>query len=107
MSAVAALAHYEVLAALTRRMHESAQRAEWDALIALERERRALIDTLKPLDAATPLAADMQQRKNALIASVLSQDVEIRKLVQAWLDEFDQSMQSNLQKRRLLREYGA
>lgn len=106
MSVAQVIANYETLATLTSRMHETALRAEWDALIAFEQQRSELIATMKSLDAETRLEESARQRKNELITAVLARDAEIRKLVQAWMDECELSMQSNRQELRLLREYG-
>lgn len=101
------IANYEALAALTGQMHAAAARGEWDALVAIERQRSELIVAMKPLDAATALDDAARQRKQALIESVLAQDAEIRARVEAWMGEHELSMQSNRQELRLLREYGA
>ena len=107
MSAQQVIAHYETLAALTGRMHEAASRGDWDALVDIEHQRSDLIATMKPLDAATTLDPDTRQRKQVLIESVLAQDGETRALVEAWMGEYELSMQSNRQELRLLRKYGA
>ena len=101
------IANYEALATLTSQMQGAAQGAEWEALIAFEQQRGALVAAMKPLDAETLLDDSARQRKNALITSVLAQDAEIRTLVQAWMNECELSMQSNAQELRLLRKYGA
>lgn len=105
MSVTQVIANYEALATLTSRMQEAAQSGEWDALIAFELQRGELVATMKPVDADTRIDAGTQQRKNELITRVLAGDAEIRKLVQAWMDECDQSMQSNAQELRLLKKY--
>jgi flagellar protein FliT len=88
-------------------MQGAAQSAEWDALIAFEQQRGELIAAMKPIDAETRLDDGARRRKNELITRVLAHDAEIRQLVQAWMDEWDLSMQSNRQELRLLRKYGA
>lgn len=106
MSATAVIAHYEALARLTARMHETALRGEWESLLASEQQRSELVAAIRPLDAATRLDAATQQHKNALIAQVLASDAEIRALVRTWMEECDLSMESTLQELRLLRKYG-
>lgn len=105
MSVARVLAHYETLASLSRQMREAAQGADWDALIACEQQRGELVAAIKPLDAATRLDEGTRNRKHELIEHVLAHDAETRKLVQAWMDECDQSMQSNAQELRLLKKY--
>ncbi len=99
------LANYENLATLTSRMHDAAKSAGWEALIALEQQRGELVAAMQPLDAATRLDEGTRLRKHELIERVLAHDAETRKLVQAWMDECDQSMQSNAQELRLLKKY--
>lgn len=106
MSVAQVIANYETLATLTGQMHETARRGEWELLIDYEQQRSELIAAMKPLDAETRLDESTRRRKNELITSVLAHDAEIRKLVQAWMDECDLSMQSSAQELRLLREYG-
>jgi flagellar protein FliT len=107
MSAVQIIANYETLSALTGQMREAAMRGEWGDLIAIEQRRSKLVAAMKPLDSRTKLDEVTRQRKNALITEILAADAEIRNLTQAWMDQFQLTMQSSLQELRLLKEYGA
>ena len=107
MGAAEVIANYEALAALTGRMHETALRGDWDALVAMEQDRGRMIETMKPLDAAMPLDAAARERKRELIAAVLAQDEEIRAATRSWMDQLQAERQSSLRQIRLLKEYGA
>lgn len=107
MSAAKVIANYESLAAFTGQMIEAARKGEWDTLVGIEQQRSTLVSTMKLLDAATLLDEPTRQHKKRLIETILTQDAEIRTLVQAWMGEHELSMQSNAQELRLLREYGA
>ena len=107
MSSPDVIANYDSLAALTAQMIEAARQGEWDALTTLEQQRSKLVIAMKAADAATQLDPAHHQRKIALIETVMAQDAEIRTLVQAWMSEYELSMQSNAQELRLLRKYGA
>lgn len=107
MNSAPIIAHYEALATLTGRMHETALHGDWDALVDIEQERGRLIAAIKPLDATTKLDDGERRRKNQLIADILARDSEIRAATQAWMEQFQAEMQSGLQQIRLLKEYGA
>lgn len=107
MSASLVLANYEALAALTRQIHESAMRCDWERLISIGQERSRLVEAMKPLDAKTTLDGATLDRKNLLITEILAADTEICDAVQSWMDQFQLGMQSSLQELRLLKEYGA
>lgn len=107
MSSSIAIANYESLATLTAQMIKAARQGEWDVLTMLEQQRSKLVTDMKAVDIATQLDPANRQRKIALIENVMAQDAEIRTLVQAWMNEYELSMQSNAQELRLLRKYGA
>jgi len=107
MSAAQVIANYESLSALTGRMRAAAKRGEWGSLVDIEQERGKLVAAMKPLDADANLDEAARQRKNQLISEILAGDAEIRDLAQAWMSQFQLSMQSSLQELRLLKEYGA
>jgi len=107
MGSTEVIACYESLAAFTDQMSSAARKGEWDALVGIEQQRSALVSVMKSLDAVTSLDEPARARKKQLIGSVLAQDAEIRKLVQAWMSEHELDMQSNAQELRLLKKYGA
>ncbi len=107
MSAAQVIANYETVSTLTGQMRETAVRGDWDALVAIERQRDQLVAALKPLDRDTTLDTASRQRKNELITGILADDAEIRDLTRAWMDRFQVEMQSSVQELRLLKEYGA
>lgn len=107
MGATEVLASYESLLALTGRMKDAATHADWDGLIAIEKERAALVAALKPLDATTRLDDATRHRKQALISQALADDEEVRGAVTAWMEQFQSEMQSNARQLKVLKMYGA
>jgi flagellar protein FliT len=106
MSALQAIANYELLSALTGQMREAAAHGEWDQLIGIEHQRSELVATMKPIDAGVELDKAARQRKIQLINKILADDAEIRNLTQLWMSQLQLSMQSNRQEQRLLHAYG-
>lgn len=106
MSASQVITNYELLFALTGQMREAAARGEWDHLIDLEQQCRKLVDTMKPIDASTPLDEPSRQRKVRLIKKILAHDADIRSLTVAWMGQLQRIMQSNRQEQRLQQTYG-
>jgi len=88
-------------------MRDAAVHGEWGPLVSIEQERSILVAAMKPLDAEVELDEAERRRKDQLITEILDNDAEIRNLTQAWLGQFQLSMQSSLQELRLLKEYGA
>lgn len=106
MSAAQVIAHYDSLLALTVRMREAALRGDWEPMIELQHERSGLVETVKPLNAATVLDAAASRRKDELIGEILGHDAAIGDLVQTWMREFEAEIQNSQQELRLLKEYG-
>ncbi len=99
------IAKYEFLSSLTGKMREAAERGEWEQLIAIEHQCSELIVTIKTLDAETPLDDAEHQQKRQLIKKILADHAEIQNLTQIWMDELQQSIQSNRQEQRLRQAY--
>ncbi len=74
---------YESIAGLTERMLGVARDGDWDALIDLEMQYRAQVDSIKQLDASLPLSEDERARKHAVIRRILADDAAIRDLAHA------------------------
>lgn len=74
------LAHYEAIAAVSARMLAAARKALWNDLIELQDEYRALVDTLRDMDAGMPLSENERGRKFDLIRQILADDAAIRDL---------------------------
>lgn len=107
MNAAQVVASYESLAALTKQMHEAAVRGEWDLLIGFEKQRDALVGSIKPFAATVVLDEAASRRRNQLIDNVFAHDTEIRTLVRSWMEQLQLDIQSDQQQLRLLKKYGA
>lgn len=88
-------------------MREAAVQGEWDQLVGIELQRSMLVATMKPVDAEARLDEATRQRKNQLISKIQADDIEIRNLVQTWMDQLQLSIQSNRQEQRLQQAYRA
>lgn len=99
------IAKYEFLSSLTGKMREAAEHGEWEQLIAIEHQCSELVVTIKALDAEVQLDDAEQQQKRQLIKKILADHAEIQNLTQIWMDELQQSIQSNRQEQRLQQAY--
>ena len=99
---------YGTVSVKTSQMLDAAQRGDWDRLVELETECRALIDTLKHADEGpSPPGPDYIERKAELIRKVLADDVEIRKHTEPWMERLQALLGSARQMHKLERAYGA
>jgi flagellar protein FliT len=97
---------YGAIAVKSGQMLDAARSGDWVRLIALEQDCRALADTLKRVDDAAirPDAAYLQ-RKAELIQKVLSDDAEIRKFTEPWMNRLAVYLGTARQESRLQRAY--
>ncbi len=99
---------YGSVSVKTGQMLEAARGGDWDRLVELEKDCRALIDTLKHADEAPcPPDPDYVQRKAELIRKVLADDIEIRKHTEPWMEKLQALLGSARQLRQLERAYSA
>ena len=96
------LAAYESISATTGHMLAAAKNGDWDRLVALEHDCRALVDTLRSDAAAAPLEHDLRERKAEIIRKVLADDAEIRNLTEPWMAEL-QAFLGSAGRERMLR----
>jgi len=78
---------YESLCAITGRMRQAAQNADWDALIVLERECASIFSRLTCIEDSAARSEAYQRRKAALICRVLDDDAQIRERTNTRLAE--------------------
>jgi flagellar protein FliT len=98
---------YATISAKTGEMLEAARSGDWDRLVALEQDCRALIETLKQSDAGADVGARFVQRKVALIRKVLADDAEIRKFTEPWMTQLEAYLGSARREHKLRRAYDA
>jgi hypothetical protein len=105
MSSGAIMQRYDKALELTRAMLEAAQKSDWDRLVALEKERSALIDQLRALDVDPARNAQERERKRDLIREIMRSDEQIQILTQDWMRELREVLGSISVEQRLSRTY--
>ena len=78
------LAVYPKILAISQQMAEFAKAENWDALVAAERERAALIGKLP--NPATTLPANEARQLAGMISEIMAQDAAVREHVAPWLE---------------------
>jgi len=82
---------YGSISILSGEMLKAAKSGDWERLAELERDCRALLDTLSRDDAGERRAARPDlgyiQRKYELIRKVLADDAQIRRYTEPWMDK--------------------
>lgn len=96
---------YARISAKSADMLEAAKASDWDRLILLEQDCRALIESLKDTDAGAGAGARFMQRKVAFIRKVLADDAEIRKFTEPWMSQLETYLGNARQEHRLRRAY--
>ena len=100
---------YGLVSVKSGEMVEAAKASDWDRLIQLEQDCRALIDTLRRDDTAAVKAPRPDrgyiQRKYELIRKVLSDDAQVRRYSEPWMEQLQVFLGSTRQEQRLQRAY--
>lgn len=96
---------YGLISTKSEQMLEAAKASDWNRLISLENDCRALIERLKDTDAGPATGAKFVQRKIAYIRKVLADDAEIRKFTEPWMTQLEIYLGSARQERKLQRAY--
>ena len=107
MTGAETIALYERILAIMERMRDAAHRADWDRLIALEHECKAVVAQLAGLQPEAPLTADMQRRKARVIRQVLVLDAAIRDVTEPRLKQLQAFLGSRRTEKKLRHTYGA
>lgn len=81
--------HYARIEAAGRRMLAAARDGDWDAVVAIEHECRALIDALHDAARGRALSRDEDRERLAILRRLVDIDAEIRLLAQPWLADLD------------------
>jgi flagellar protein FliT len=99
---------YGSIAAKSGQMLEAARSSDWERLIALEQDCRALAATLRRVDhGASGADPAYLQRKAELIHKVLADDAEIRKYTEPWMNQLALYLGNARQQYRLMQAYEA
>jgi flagellar protein FliT len=96
---------YGSISTKTGEMLDAAKNSDWDLLVSLEQDCRALIETLKYTDASPDAGARFVQSKIAFIRKVLADDAQIRTFTEPWMTQLEAYLGSARQEHRLRRAY--
>jgi flagellar protein FliT len=96
---------YASISHKTGEMVEAAKSSDWDRLVALEQDCRALIERLKGSDAGAAVGAHFMQRKIRYIRKALADDAEVRKFTEPWMTQLEVFLGHARQEHRLQRAY--
>jgi flagellar protein FliT len=107
MNDEAILSVYQRIAELTEQMLAAARGSDWDTLLHLEHECRALFAQLSDGEDERVRDANFQRRKANLIRGVLDDDAQIRLLVEPWLAHLSELIGHTGRQRRLSDTYRA
>ncbi|HWI13561.1 MAG TPA: flagellar protein FliT [Burkholderiales bacterium] len=101
------IACYERVLAIMEEMHVAARNAEWDRLVALERDCKAVVTRLAAEEPRAPVGSALQPRKGRIIRQVLMLDAAIRDITEPRLKELQALLGTRQQQRKLHQAYGA
>jgi len=97
---------YEQMSVLSARMVEAARAGDWDRLIGLERAVADLRDTLIREGDSAAGAPGEAERRRALIRRILSDDAEVRRHTEPWMEQVRRFLTGNVRKRQVDQAYG-
>lgn len=86
-------------------MVDAARAAQWEALVGVERERDALVETLRREDTEPPKSARWRERKRDLLARMLALDEEVRTLTEDWMHELREILANVATERKVNKTY--
>lgn len=106
MTAETNLLHcYESIAEASAQMLAAARAADWDALVAAERECAQRVERLRREVAPASLGRAGDRRRHDIIRTVLAHDAEIRALTQPWMTKLEQLLHGVSAGRRVEQAY--
>ncbi|AGW94942.1 flagellar protein FliT [Cupriavidus sp. DF5525] len=98
---------YEEILALSARMLEAAQAADWDQVTELQRCYLARVDRLRQLDHDAPFSDSERMRRYQLLDRILTYDARIRDLAVPQLKKLGDMLTSSRRQFELSAAYGA
>lgn len=98
---------YETVAIITGQMLVAARCGDWEQLTALESRCATQVAKLKTCEAPAPLSGGVRDRKVKIIQKILSDDREIRNIVEPWMAQLSAMISSTGTERKLSKAYGA
>ena len=107
MTGADTIVYYERILVIMEGMRDAASNADWDRLVSLEHECKAVVTQLEARETGRPLSVERQQRKAHLIRQVLALDAAIRDMTEPWLRHLQAFLGARQQERKLHQAYGA
>lgn len=101
------IAAYEQVLAIMQHMHHAAGSAEWDRLVELEHDCKAVVAGLAADGNGVSLGPALQRRKTEIIRQVLAEDAAIRSITEPWLAQLQGLLGTRRRERQLSTAYGA
>lgn len=98
---------YEDILALSARMLEAAQAADWDTVTELQRSYLTHVDRLRQLDHDAPFSDAERMRRYQLLDRILTYDARIRDLAMPQLKKLGDMLTSSRRQFELSAAYGA
>lgn len=96
---------YASISVKTGEMLDAAINGDWDKLIALEQDCRALIEILRLADSGSDKSTAFLQRRGDFIRKVLADDAEIRKYTEPWMTKIQIYLGNARREQQLQRAY--
>ena len=103
----AIVCRYREFVDLSHQVLSAARSSDWDLVLDLDRQRSALLDTIKQADTGAAMSPDGLAQKKPLVDQYLAMETETRALVAAWMADLKNTMLSNSQEQKLIKHYGA
>ncbi|WP_432261330.1 flagellar protein FliT [Cupriavidus sp. TMH.W2] len=101
------VACYEEVLALSARMLEAAQAADWDTVTALQQGYLAQVERLRLMDHEAPFSDAERMRRYQLLDRILTYDARIRDLAVPQLKRLGERLASSRRQFELSAAYGA
>jgi flagellar protein FliT len=101
------VACYEEILALSVRMHEAAQGADWQTVSALQQGYLDQVERLRRLDHEAPFCDAERMRRYQLLDRILTYDAQIRDLAVPQLKRLGDMLTSSRRQFELAAAYGA
>lgn len=105
MDGVQTIFTYKAILTVTEKMLKAAQAKNWDELILLEQECKALTQMLVSSSAQIQLSEEMQKKKINIIHRILDKDAQIRAITEPWMTHLQNLLINANQKRKLDKLY--
>ena len=96
---------YEDILVQTAQMLDAARAGDWEKLMERERECRQRIESLMHAQSDAALEPPCQQRKIEILRKVLSDDAQIRALVEPRMTQLQELIAGSRQQQKLMAAY--